>query len=109
MQTMHMVTAIIRPFELEEVREALSDIGIRGLVVTDVRGFVHQMGHTERVRGAEFVVDFLPELKIEVAVPGTLLDEVAERIDHNANGALYVLALKQAARIRTGEKGVAVL
>lgn len=109
MQTMHMVTAIIKPFKLEEVREALSDIGVKGLMVTDMRGFAHQMGHTDRVRGAEFVVDFLPKLKIEVAVPSAMLGAVTERIGDCGDGKLYVLALRQAARIRTGEKGVAVL
>lgn len=115
MHTMHMVTAIIKPFKLDEVREALSDIGIKGMMVTDVRGFGHQMGYTELYRGAEFVVDFLPKLKIEVAVPGPMLDEVNARIGRTAltgrcgDGISYVLALKQASRIRTGEKGSAAL
>lgn len=115
MYTMHMVTAIIKPFKLDEVREALSDIGIKGMMVTDVRGFGYQMGHTALYRGAEFVIDHRPKLKIEVAVPGPMLDEVNERIGRFALGGrcgdepLYVFALKQASRIRTGDKGSAAL
>lgn len=109
MQAMHMVTAVIKPFQLDEVRDALAEIGVRGLVVTDMRGFTHQMGHTERYRGAEFVVDFLPKLRIEVAVPGSILDEVTECLGNCGDGSVYILTLRQAARIRTGEKGVAVL
>lgn len=106
---MKMVSAIIKPFKLDDVREALSDIGVQGITVTEVKGFGRQKGHTELYRGAEYVVDFLPKVKIELAVPDDLLDRVIEAITHAAktgkigDGKIFVCALEQAVRIRTGE------
>jgi nitrogen regulatory protein P-II 2 len=108
---MKMVTAVIKPFKLDDVREALSDIGVQGITVTEVKGFGRQKGHTELYRGAEYVVDFLPKVKIELAVPDDLLDRVVEAITHAAktgkigDGKIFVYALEQAIRIRTGETG----
>ncbi len=108
---MKFVTAIIKPFKLDEVREALSAIGVQGITVTEVKGFGRQKGHTELYRGAEYVVDFLPKVKIEVAVKGDLLDQVIEAIEKSANtgkigdGKIFVFSIEQAIRIRTGENG----
>jgi len=106
---MKMVAAVIKPFKLDDVREALSDIGVQGITVTEVKGFGRQKGHTELYRGAEYVVDFLPKVKIELAVPDDLLDRVVEAIAHAAktgkigDGKIFVYELGQAIRIRTGE------
>ena len=108
---MKLVTAIIKPFKLEEVREALSEIGVQGITVTEVKGFGRQKGHTELYRGAEYVVDFLPKVKIEVAVAADLTEQVIEAISKAANtgkigdGKIFVYPLEQAVRIRTGETG----
>ena len=108
---MKFVTAIIKPFKLDEVREALSAIGVQGITVTEVKGFGRQKGHTELYRGAEYVVDFLPKVKIEVAVKAELLDQVIEAIEKSANtgkigdGKIFVSTIEQAIRIRTGETG----
>ena len=108
---MKMVTAIIKPFKLDDVRESLSEIGVQGITVTEVKGFGRQKGHTELYRGAEYVVDFLPKVKIEVATSDDLLDQVIESISKAANtgkigdGKIFVTALEQAIRIRTGETG----
>ncbi|USE38117.1 P-II family nitrogen regulator [Endozoicomonas sp. SCSIO W0465] len=109
---MKLVSAIIKPFKLDDVREALSDIGVQGITVTEVKGFGRQKGHTELYRGAEYVVDFLPKVKIEVAISDDQLDQVIEAISKAANtgkigdGKIFVTALEQAIRIRTGETGV---
>jgi nitrogen regulatory protein P-II 2 len=108
---MKLVTAIIKPFKLDEVREALSAIGVQGITVTEVKGFGRQKGHTELYRGAEYVVDFLPKVKIEAAVDSSLLDQVIEAISRSAStgkigdGKIFVSNLEQAVRIRTGETG----
>jgi|TARA_B110000238_G_C15806353_1_gene302380 nitrogen regulatory protein PII len=108
---MKLVTAIIKPFKLDDVREALSDMGIQGVTVTEVKGFGRQKGHTELYRGAEYVVDFLPKVKIEAAVDDDLVDQVIEAISNSANtgkigdGKIFVVNLEQAIRIRTGETG----
>ena len=108
---MKMVTAIIKPFKLDEVREALSDIGVQGITVTEVKGFGRQKGHTELYRGAEYVVDFLPKVKIEAAVADDLVDRVIESIETAArtgkigDGKIFVTSLDQVIRIRTGETG----
>lgn len=108
---MKLVTAIIKPFKLDDVREALSEIGVQGITVTEVKGFGRQKGHTELYRGAEYVVDFLPKVKIEVAIAANLLDRVIETISKAANtgkigdGKIFVTALEQVVRIRTGEVG----
>ena len=108
---MHLVTAIIKPFKLEEVREALSQAGVQGITVTEVKGFGRQKGHTELYRGAEYVVDFLPKLKVEAAVPAALLDGAIEAIEQAArtgkigDGKIFVTSLQQVIRIRTGESG----
>ena len=106
---MKLVTAIIKPFKLDDVREALSEIGVQGVTVTEVKGFGRQKGHTELYRGAEYVVDFLPKVKVEVAIGDNLLDQVIESITKAANtgkigdGKIFVVNLEQAIRIRTGE------
>jgi len=106
---MKLVSAIIKPFKLDDVREALSEIGVQGITVTEVKGFGRQKGHTELYRGAEYVVDFLPKVKIEVAVQDDLTDQVIESISKAANtgkigdGKIFVFPLEQATRIRTGE------
>jgi nitrogen regulatory protein P-II 2 len=108
---MKLVTAIIKPFKLDDVREALSDIGVQGITVTEVKGFGRQKGHTELYRGAEYVVDFLPKVKVEVAIDLDLLDQVIEAITKAANtgkigdGKIFVTTLEQIIRIRTGETG----
>lgn len=108
---MKMVTAIIKPFKLDDVREGLSDIGIQGITVTEVKGFGRQKGHTELYRGAEYVVDFLPKVKIEAAVDDAFLEQTIEAITSKANtgkigdGKIFVTPLEQTIRIRTGESG----
>lgn len=108
---MKMVTAIIKPFKLDEVREALSDIGVQGITVTEVKGFGRQKGHTELYRGAEYVVDFLPKLKIEAAIADDMVDRALEAIEAAArtgkigDGKIFVSHLEQVVRIRTGETG----
>ncbi len=108
---MKMVTAIIKPFKLDEVREALSAIGVQGITVTEVKGFGRQKGHTELYRGAEYVVDFLPKIKLEAAVKADMLDQVIEAIEKSAqtgkigDGKIFVAELEQVIRIRTGEVG----
>ena len=108
---MKMVTAIIKPFKLDEVREALSDIGVQGITVTEVKGFGRQKGHTELYRGAEYVVDFLPKVKIEAAVADDLVDRTIEVMESAArtgkigDGKIFVAPLEQVIRIRTGETG----
>uniref|UniRef100_Q31H65 Nitrogen regulatory protein P-II n=1 Tax=Hydrogenovibrio crunogenus (strain DSM 25203 / XCL-2) TaxID=317025 RepID=Q31H65_HYDCU len=108
---MKMVTSIIKPFKLDDVREALHDIGVHGMTVTDVKGYGRQKGHTEMYRGAEYVVDFLPKLKIEIAVSGDKVDQVIEAITQTAqtgkigDGKIFVTSIEQTVRIRTGETG----
>ena len=108
---MKLVSAIIKPFKLDDVREALSEIVVQGITVTEVKGFGRQKGHTELYRGAEYVVDFLPKVKIEVAVSADLTEQVIEAISKAANtgkigdGKIFVYPLEQAVRIRTGESG----
>lgn len=108
---MKMVTAIIKPFKLDDVREALSEIGVQGITVVEVKGFGRQKGHTELYRGAEYVVDFLPKVKIEAAVSAEMVDRVIETISSAANtgkigdGKIFVTNLEQVVRIRTGETG----
>ena len=112
---MKMVAAVIIPFKLDDVREALSDIGVQGITVTEVKGFGRQKGHTELYRGAEYVVDFLPKVKIELAIPDELLDRVVEAIMNAAktgkigDGKIFVYELEQAIRIRTAETGAEAL
>ena len=108
---MKMVTAIIKPFKLDDVREARGDLGLSGITVTEVKGFGRQKGHTELYRGAEYVVDFLPKVKVEAAVPAELLDQVIEVISKAAqtgkigDGKIFVSSIEQVVRIRTGETG----
>jgi nitrogen regulatory protein P-II 2 len=112
---MKLVTAIIKPFKLDEVREALTEIGVQGVTVTEVKGFGRQKGHTELYRGAEYVVDFLPKIKIEVAVKSEMLERVIEAIEKNArtgkigDGKIFVFGLDKVIRIRTGETDAAAL
>mgnify|MGYP003407564367 FL=1 len=109
---MKLVTAVIKPFKLDDVREALSDIGVQGITVTEVKGFGRQKGHTELYRGAEYVVDFLPKVKIDIAIGDEQVDQVIEAITNAANtgkigdGKIFVTTLEQVIRIRTGESGV---
>ncbi len=108
---MKLITAVIKPFKLDDVREALSEVGVQGMTVTEVKGFGRQKGHTELYRGAEYVVDFLPKVKIEAAIDDALQDQVIEAISKSANtgkvgdGKIFVAALEEAVRIRTGETG----
>jgi nitrogen regulatory protein P-II 2 len=108
---MKLVTAIIKPFKLDDVREALSDIGVQGITVSEVKGFGRQKGHTELYRGAEYVVDFLPKVKIEVMVTDAIVDNVIETITKSArtgkigDGKIFVTSLDEVVRIRTGETG----
>ena len=108
---MKLVSAVIKPFKLDEVREALSAIGVQGITVTEVKGFGRQKGHTELYRGAEYVVDFLPKVKIDVAIKEDVLDQVIEAIEKSANtgkigdGKIFVTDVEQSIRIRTGENG----
>ena len=112
---MKKIEAIIKPFKLDEVREALSDIGVTGLTVTEVKGFGRQKGHTELYRGAEYVVDFLPKVKLEVVVADSLLERAMETIINAArtgkigDGKIFVTAVEQVVRIRTGESGEAAV
>lgn len=112
---MKLVTAIIKPFKLDEVREALAAVGVQGITVTEVKGFGRQKGHTELYRGAEYVVDFLPKVKVEAAVKSELLEQVIEAIEKSAStgkigdGKIFVFELEQVIRIRTGETGVDAL
>ena len=108
---MKLIMAVIKPFRLDDVRDALSEIGIKGMTVTEVKGFGRQKGHTELYRGAEYTVDFLPKIKLEVAVPSDLVDRVIESITTAAqtgkigDGKIFVSAIEQVIRIRTGETG----
>jgi nitrogen regulatory protein P-II 2 len=108
---MKMITAIIKPFKLDDVREALSEIGVAGITVTEVKGFGRQKGHTELYRGAEYVVDFLPKIKVEIAVDDDVVDQVVEAITNAAktgkigDGKIFVTKLEQVVRVRTGETG----
>jgi nitrogen regulatory protein PII len=112
---MKMVTAVIKPFKLDDVREALSSIGVQGITVSEVKGFGRQKGHTELYRGAEYVVDFLPKTKVEIAVSDEILDQTIEAISAAAqtgnigDGKIFVTSLEQSIRIRTGETGVDAL
>ena len=112
---MKMVTAIIKPFKLDEVREALSAVGVSGVTVTEVKGFGRQKGHTELYRGAEYVVDFLPKVKVEAAIKSDMLEQAIEAIEKAANtgkigdGKVFVFELEQVIRIRTGETGAEAL
>lgn len=109
---MKLVTAVVKPFKLDDVRQALSGIGVQGITVTEVKGFGRQKGHTELYRGAEYVVDFLPKVKIEAAVTDDLLDQTVEAISKSAHtgkigdGKIFVSSLEQVIRIRTGESGI---
>jgi nitrogen regulatory protein P-II 2 len=113
--TMKFITAIIKPFKLDEVREALSAIGVQGITVTEVKGFGRQKGHTELYRGAEYVVDFLPKVKIEVAIRADMAEQVIETIEKSAatgkigDGKIFVFDVEQVIRIRTGETGTDAL
>ena len=108
---MKMVTAIIKPFKLDDVRDALGEVGITGMTVTEVRGFGRQKGHTELYRGAEYVVDFLPKLKLEIAVPDERAERVVETIRETAvsgrigDGKIFVTQIERTVRVRTGEEG----
>jgi len=112
---MKLVNAIIKPFKLDDVREALSEIGVTGITVTEVKGFGRQKGHTELYRGAEYVVDFLPKVKLEIAIVDELVDQVIEAVTKAANtgkigdGKIFVFNLEQAIRIRTGETGASAI
>ena len=112
---MKMITAIIKPFKLDDVRQAVADIGIQGITVTEVKGFGRQRGHTELYRGAEYVVDFLPKAKIELAVTDDIVEQVVEAITNTArtgkigDGKIFVNTLEQTIRIRTGETGSAAV
>ena len=108
---MKMITAVIKPFKLDDVREALSEVGVQGITATEVKGFGRQKGHTELYRGAEYVVDFLPKLKLETAVDDDVVEQVIEAMIKGANtgkigdGKIFVYPLEQVIRIRTGETG----
>ena len=108
---MKLITAIIKPFKLDDVRQALADVGVQGVTVTEVKGFGRQKGHTELYRGAEYVVDFLPKVKLEIAVTDEVLDEVVEAITKTAStgkigdGKIFISTLEEVIRIRTGETG----
>jgi len=108
---MKLITAVVKPFKLDDVREALSDIGVQGITVTEVKGFGRQKGHTELYRGAEYVVDFLPKVKIEIVVTDGIVDQTIEAISKAANtgkigdGKIFVTTVEQVIRIRTGETG----
>ena len=112
---MKIITAIIKPFKLDDVRQALGDIGVQGLTVSEVKGFGRQKGHTELYRGAEYVVDFLPKVKLDIAIDDDLLDQAIEAITSSAStgkigdGKIFVTTLEQVVRIRTGESGPAAL
>ncbi|BCU06671.1 P-II family nitrogen regulator [Allochromatium tepidum] len=112
---MKLVSAVIKPFKLDDVREALGDIGVSGITVVEVKGFGRQKGHTELYRGAEYVVDFLPKIKVEIAVDDSMVDQVIEAISNAArtgkigDGKIFVFELEQVIRIRTGETGADAL
>lgn len=112
---MKLVTAVVKPFKLDDVREALSDIGVQGITVSEVKGFGRQKGHTELYRGAEYVVDFLPKVKIEIAVTDAMVEATIEAVTKAANtgkigdGKVFVTHLEQVIRIRTGETGEAAI
>ena len=112
---MKKIEAIIKPFKLDEVKEALSEVGVQGLTVGEVKGFGRQKGHTELYRGAEYVVDFLPKVKLEIIVPDELVAKVVETIEHAArtgrigDGKIFVLPIEDVVRIRTGERGADAL
>ncbi|WP_207060881.1 P-II family nitrogen regulator [Motiliproteus sp. SC1-56] len=112
---MKLISAVIKPFKLDDVREALSEIGVQGITVTEVKGFGRQKGHTELYRGAEYVVDFLPKVKLEAAVSESIVDQVIESISKTANtgkigdGKIFVTDIGEAIRIRTGETGESAL
>ncbi|MBQ0755570.1 MAG: P-II family nitrogen regulator [Amphritea sp.] len=112
---MKLISAIIKPFKLDDVREALSEIGVQGITVTEVKGFGRQKGHTELYRGAEYVVDFLPKVKIDAAVEDGIVDQVVEAISKTAqtgkigDGKIFVMSIEEVVRIRTGETGDSAL
>ena len=112
---MKIITAIIKPFKLDDVRQALGEIGVQGLTVSEVKGFGRQKGHTELYRGAEYVVDFLPKVKLEIGIDDDLVDQAIEAITTSANtgkigdGKIFITELEQVVRIRTGESGPAAL
>jgi nitrogen regulatory protein P-II 2 len=112
---MKLITAVIKPFKLDDVREALSQIGVQGITVSEVKGFGRQKGHTELYRGAEYVVDFLPKIKVEVAIASDLVDQTIDTITKAAqtgkigDGKIFVTSLEQVIRIRTGETGEAAI
>lgn len=112
---MKLITAIIKPFKLDEVREALSEIGVNGLTISEVKGFGRQKGHTELYRGAEYVVDFLPKIRIDIVVPAVMVDDLIDVIIKSAftgkigDGKIFVQNVEQAIRIRTGESGIDAL
>ncbi len=112
---MKIITAIVKPFKLDDVRQALGEIGVQGLTVSEVKGFGRQKGHTELYRGAEYVVDFLPKVKLEIAIGDDLVDQAIEVITRSANtgkigdGKIFITELEQVVRIRTGESGPAAL
>jgi nitrogen regulatory protein P-II 2 len=112
---MKIITAIVKPFKLDDVRQALGEIGVQGLTVSEVKGFGRQKGHTELYRGAEYVVDFLPKVKLEIAIDDDLVDQAIEAITSSANtgkigdGKIFITDLEQVVRIRTGESGPAAL
>lgn len=112
---MKLITAIIKPFKLDEVREALSEIGVNGLTISEVKGFGRQKGHTELYRGAEYVVDFLPKIRIDIVVPAAMVDDLIDVIIKSAftgkigDGKIFVQNVEQAIRIRTGESGIDAL
>ena len=115
METMKLITAIIKPFKLDDVRKAISDVGVQGVTVTEVRGFGRQRGHTEIYRGAEYVVEFVPKTKLEIAVADSLADQVIEAITKAAqtgkvgDGKIFVFDLAQVVRIRTGERDASAI
>ncbi|MEK9649152.1 MAG: P-II family nitrogen regulator [Pseudohongiellaceae bacterium] len=112
---MKMITAVIKPFKLDDVREALSEVGVQGITATEVKGFGRQKGHTELYRGAEYVVDFLPKVRLEIAVDDSMTEQVIEVLSKAANtgkigdGKIFVSSLEQVIRIRTGESGADAL
>jgi len=112
---MKLITAIIKPFKLDDVRKAISEVGVQGVTVTEVRGFGRQRGHTEIYRGAEYMVEFVPKTKIEIAVEDSLVDQVVEAIQKSArtgkvgDGKIFVVGLTQVVRIRTGERDASAI